>query len=59
MDINTFNEFFNLNKEKIRKIAEKDTVRNSKGEVVITKDDPWRLETEWDEEYLLSLGVTN
>jgi hypothetical protein len=49
MDNISFKDFLKQNKEKIRKITEENTVRNSKGEVVITKDDSWRNETEWDD----------
>ena len=31
--------------------AEANTVRNKDGKVVLTKDDPWREEDEWDEIY--------
>ncbi len=37
-------DFIIQNKEKIRKLSEQNTKRNSKGEVVITKSDPWRNE---------------
>jgi hypothetical protein len=43
-----FTDFVRDNKEKIYKIAEANTVRNKEGAPVITKDDPWRNESEWD-----------
>ncbi|SFM38372.1 hypothetical protein [Pelosinus propionicus] len=43
-----FTDFIEKNKDKIRKVAEANTVRNKKGIPVITKDDPWRNEKEWD-----------
>jgi hypothetical protein len=39
----TFAEFVNQNKDKIRIAA--------KGNTTISKNDPWRNETEWDEMY--------
>ena len=56
MDNISFKEFIKQNKEKIRKLAEINTIRNSKGEVVIAKDDPSRNEVEWDDDnHILSL----
>jgi hypothetical protein len=55
MTNDTFSDFIKTNIDKIRTITEKNIVRNSKGEVVITKDDPWRNETIWDEDYELYL----
>lgn len=49
MDNKSFTEFVKKNKEKVYRLAEQNTVRNSKGQVVITKDDPWHDENEWDE----------
>jgi hypothetical protein len=43
-----FKEFLEKNKEKISKIIESNTKRNENGIPVITKDDPWRQEKEWD-----------
>jgi hypothetical protein len=50
-DMKDFKEFLKANKEKIRNITESNTVRNKDGVPVITKDDPWRNETEWDSLY--------
>jgi aspartyl aminopeptidase len=47
----TYIEFIEKNKEKIRKIAEANTKKNQDGLTVISKDDPWRKETEWDKFY--------
>jgi len=47
----TYTEIIKKNKEKIQKIAEENTKRNQDGLPVISKDDPWRKETEWDELY--------
>lgn len=41
-------KFIEENKEKIYKIAEDNTKRNKDGLTVLTKDDPWRDEDEWD-----------
>lgn len=46
-----FNKFIAENMQAVRAIAEANTVRNKEGLVVITKDDPWREEKEWDEMY--------
>jgi hypothetical protein len=43
-----FKEFLKANKEKIRRMTEANSVRNKDGQIVISKDDPWRKETEWD-----------
>ncbi|MDD5486937.1 MAG: hypothetical protein PHW65_05230 [Dehalococcoidales bacterium] len=43
-----FAEFIQKNREVAYKIAESNTVRNKDGRPVITKDDPWRNEKEWD-----------
>lgn len=45
-----FQEFITENASKIRQIAEKNTVKNKDGLVVITKDDSWR-EEDWTEDY--------
>lgn len=42
-------KFIKKNKEKVYKIAEQNTTRNSKGQVIISKDDPWFYEDEWEE----------
>ena len=48
-DVNSFSDFLLKNKNKINRIAENNTVRNDKGETVITKNDPSREEHEWTE----------
>lgn len=44
----SFSDFLAKNKEKIRTITESNTPRNKNGVVVITRNDPWRKEKEWD-----------
>ena len=48
----SFKEFIKRNKEKIYRIAETNTTRNSKGQVIISKDDPWYYEDEWEEHFM-------
>ena len=47
-NMDNFKTFIEKNKEKIRKISENNTKRNENGLPVITRDDPWRKDTEWD-----------
>jgi hypothetical protein len=47
-EMDNFKEFLEKNKEKIYKITESNTKRNENGIPIITKDDPWRQEKEWD-----------
>lgn len=49
MEMKSLKEFINQNKEKIRQVAEENTIRNSNGQVCISKNDPWFYEDEWDE----------
>jgi hypothetical protein len=44
-------DFIKQNKEKIYKAAEENTVRNTKGQATISKDDPWFYENEWDKHF--------
>lgn len=46
-----FEEFVKANKQIIFELAEKNTVRNQNGDAVISRDDPWFYEDEWDEYY--------
>lgn len=46
-----FDEFIKANKKIIYDIAEKNTERNANGETVISRDDPWFYEDEWDDYY--------
>lgn len=46
-----FADFMKANKEKIYALAEANTPKNDNNTPVITKDDPWRNEKEWDEVY--------
>ncbi len=49
--MNDFSAFLKANKEKIYAHAEKNTKRNTNGDAVISRDDPWVYENEWDEYY--------
>lgn len=49
--VKNFAEFLKVNKEKIYSHAEKNTPRNSNGDAVIFRDDPWFYEDEWDDYY--------
>lgn len=46
-----FAEFVKANREKIYARAEANTKYNSKGHAVISRDDPWFYEDEWDDYY--------
>ena len=46
-----FAEFIKANKEKVYALAEANTKRNSNGDAVISRSDPWFYEDEWDEYY--------
>ena len=46
-----FDEFVSKNKAALFSVAEKNTKRDSQGRAVITSDDPWFKEDEWDEKY--------
>ena len=50
-DMLTFTEFLEQNREKIKKVVESNTTKNSQGKPVIPKNDSWRDEIEWDELY--------
>lgn len=50
-DMTSFAEFMKLNKEKIYKTAAANTTKDENNITVITKDDSWRDETEWDHYY--------
>ncbi|NLI92501.1 MAG: hypothetical protein GX434_09945 [Peptococcaceae bacterium] len=47
----TFTDFISKNKDVIDKIAKSNTKINKSGLTVISKDDTWLDETEWDEMY--------
>jgi hypothetical protein len=49
--MDNFKEFILQNKEGLFAAARENTTYNKDGDAVITKDDPWRNETEWDESY--------
>jgi hypothetical protein len=49
VDNASFTKLIKQNKEKAYRLAEQNTVHNSKGQAVISKDDPWVHEKEWDE----------
>ena len=39
------------NRTKINALAEKNTEYNEKGDVVISRDDPWFYDDVWDDDY--------
>ena len=47
--MNDFDQYLTENKQTAYDIAENNTVRNKDGRAVISKDDEWMQETEWDE----------
>lgn len=47
----SFSDFISQHREQIQTIADKNWKKNSDGDYVIEKDDPWRQEYEWDELY--------
>lgn len=47
----SFDELLAKHGAKIYELAEKNTVRNADGQTVISRDDPWFYEDEWDEDY--------
>lgn len=46
-----FNNYFDKNKEKILEVTAKNTLKNKEKIPVISRDDEWREEKEWDEVY--------
>lgn len=48
-NMDTLSIFIQQNKSKIRKVAEHNMTRNKDGVVILSKNDEWRNETEWDE----------
>ena len=46
-----FEEFFRKHEAKINALAEANTKRNAAGQTVISRDDPWFYEDEWDDYY--------
>lgn len=50
--MSTLAEYLEKNKEVAYKFASENTPCNASGRPVITKDDEWRYETEWDELFL-------
>ncbi|NRU52419.1 hypothetical protein [Clostridium beijerinckii] len=49
-NIKILRQRLNENMDKAVKLAERNTIRNEQGYVVITKDDEWRNDGEYDEE---------
>ena len=45
----SFTDFIRTNKNTINKVVNSNTVKNKDGLTVITKNDPWRNEKEWDQ----------
>ena len=50
--VKNFSEFIKANKAKIYAHAQSNTKYNSKGQAVISRDDPWFYEDEWDKNFL-------
>lgn len=48
-DMSKLAEFIKENKESVYLFATKNTPKNKDGNAIITKDDEWRLEGEWDQ----------
>ncbi|SPF32601.1 hypothetical protein SBF1_1120001 [Candidatus Desulfosporosinus infrequens] len=48
---NFSSDFVSQHRDKIQELSNANWPKNSDGEYVITKDDPWRQEHEWDELY--------
>ena len=46
-----FAEFLTKNKDLINRVARSNTTKNDADVTVITRDDPWRDEHEWDDMY--------
>lgn len=46
-----FQKFLEQNREKVYKMADDNTKKNTNGVIVIGKDDEWRTELEWEQEY--------
>jgi len=46
-----FDKWMKENKEKCYKIAKANGTYDKNGHLVLSKDDPWRNETEWDEDF--------
>lgn len=45
----SFSDFVSQHREQIHKLSDANWKRNSDGKYVITKDDSWRQEHEWDD----------
>lgn len=45
----SFSDFVHSNKDAIRKAVDPNSPKNSEGLTVITKGDPWRDESEWNQ----------
>lgn len=45
----SFSDFVSQHREQIHKFSDTNWKKNSDGKYVISKDDPWRREHEWDE----------
>lgn len=51
MNPKDFETFYQKNRGKIDALAKANTKRNANGDTVISRDDPWFYEDEWDEDY--------
>ncbi len=45
----SFSDFVSQHRKQIQKLSDTNWKKNSDGKYVITKEDPWRQEHEWDE----------
>lgn len=50
--MSAFSDYLEDNRELAYSLAEANTIRNTEGRVVISKDDEWRDEKEWDRLYV-------
>jgi len=48
-DTFSFADFIRTNKNTIRKVVNSNSTKNNDGLTVISKNDPWRNESEWDQ----------
>ena len=51
MNMTEFAAWYKENADKINAAAEANTKRNANGDTVISRDDPWFYEDEWDDYY--------
>lgn len=51
VESNSLSDFIKMNKAKLYEAARNNTKYNADGKAIISKDDDWKLETEWEEQY--------